>query len=56
MAKRRAEAVTTYLTAQGCPAARLSAKSFGESKPIASNGTDLGRAENRRVEFVVKKL
>ena len=56
LSKRRAEAVTKYLVSQGCPAPRLTIKPFGESKPLTSNNNELGRAENRRVEFVVRKL
>jgi outer membrane protein OmpA-like peptidoglycan-associated protein len=53
LSQGRAEAVRTYLIKQGVDAGRLVAKGYGESKPIASNDTDDGRAENRRVEFVI---
>jgi OmpA-OmpF porin, OOP family len=36
----------------GVEAARLTTQGFGSAKPIASNDTPLGRADNRRVEFV----
>ncbi|HZU25992.1 MAG TPA: OmpA family protein, partial [Bryobacteraceae bacterium] len=53
LSKRRAEAVRSVLVAQfGVDAGRLTAAGFGSSKPIGSNDTAEGRAENRRVEFV----
>jgi OOP family OmpA-OmpF porin len=48
---RRAQAVRQYFVDRGLGAGRISAKSHGESKPIASNETDEGRALNRRVEL-----
>lgn len=53
LSQRRAEAVVDYLAAQGVARARLSAVGFGERRPVATNGTETGRALNRRVEFVV---
>jgi OOP family OmpA-OmpF porin len=52
---RRAQAVRQYFTGRGISAGRISAKSFGESKPIATNDTDEGRALNRRVELHVDR-
>jgi outer membrane protein OmpA-like peptidoglycan-associated protein len=53
LSKRRAEAVRSVLTSQfGVDAGRLSANGFGPAKPVASNDTADGRAQNRRVEFV----
>lgn len=49
----RAKAVMDYLVAHGIEATRLSAKGFGETKPIASNDTDDGKEQNRRVEFLI---
>ncbi len=51
LSERRAASVMRYLTEKGVPAARLAAAGFGFERPIASNGTALGRAKNRRVEF-----
>ena len=47
----RAEAVRQYLISKGVAAERLTARGFGPSKPIASNKTAAGRAQNRRVEL-----
>jgi OmpA-OmpF porin, OOP family len=53
LSKRRAEAVRTVLIAQfGVDASRLTANGFGAGKPLGSNDTPEGRAQNRRVEFV----
>ena len=50
---RRAQAVKDYMVSQGIAKERLSIKGFGESQPLESNETEAGRAQNRRVEFVV---
>src|SRR5690606_18482892 len=51
LSKRRAASVVKYLTDKGIPAARLVSNGYGESRPVATNETEGGRAENRRVEF-----
>ncbi|HFA51261.1 MAG TPA: flagellar motor protein MotB [Bacteroidetes bacterium] len=48
----RAKAVYDYLIKNNIAAERLKYKGFGETMPIASNGTDEGRQQNRRTEFV----
>ncbi len=50
---RRAEAVFRYLVNRGIAPERLRTEGFGESKPVADNDTDSGRARNRRVELRV---
>lgn len=52
LSQQRAQAVVAALTAQGIAAARLSSAGFGDSRPVGDNGTDEGRARNRRVELV----
>ena len=48
---RRTNTVRNYLINKGIDGSRLTAIGFGEEKPIASNATDEGRAQNRRVEL-----
>jgi outer membrane protein OmpA-like peptidoglycan-associated protein len=52
LSQKRAEAVKTYLVAAGIDAARLKAVGLGATKPVAANSTEIGRAQNRRVELV----
>jgi outer membrane protein OmpA-like peptidoglycan-associated protein len=47
----RAEAVRAYLIARGVALDRLAARGYGPDVPVASNGTEAGRAQNRRVEL-----
>jgi outer membrane protein OmpA-like peptidoglycan-associated protein len=55
LSKRRAEAVKAVLVSQfGVEAARLTTDGLGASKPVDSNDSPQGRANNRRVEFVKK--
>ncbi|HEY3875005.1 MAG TPA: OmpA family protein, partial [Candidatus Kapabacteria bacterium] len=53
LSKRRANAVRDYLIHNGVDASRVSAAGYGPDSPVGDNTTDEGRAENRRVEFVV---
>lgn len=53
LSQRRAEAVCEYLEAAGIDGDRLSARGFGESRPIAPNDSPEGRAANRRVTLRV---
>lgn len=51
LSDRRANSVMVYLVDAGVDMERLQAAGYGESNPIADNGSSSGRAENRRVEF-----
>ena len=51
LSDERASAVLAYMVKKGIAEGRLTAKGFGLSKPRASNDTDAGRQQNRRVEF-----
>jgi OOP family OmpA-OmpF porin len=51
LSERRAQAIEKYLEEHGIDANRYTVKGHGESKPIASNDTEEGRQENRRVEL-----
>jgi len=51
LSERRAQAVADYLIAKGANAANIFVKGYGESDPVADNGTMEGRAANRRVEL-----
>ncbi|HEX2919624.1 MAG TPA: OmpA family protein [Bacteroidales bacterium] len=53
LSEKRARAVDRYLTGNGIPAKRVKIKGFGESAPKYDNNTDSGRAQNRRVEFLI---
>lgn len=55
LSQGRSQAVVDYLIGQGISRSRLGAHGFGESKPIDTNDTDAGRANNRRVEFTILK-
>jgi outer membrane protein OmpA-like peptidoglycan-associated protein len=51
LSRQRTQAVVDYLVSVGCDTANLTSKGYGMSKPITSNETEEGRAQNRRVEF-----
>ena len=53
LSQRRALAVETYLVQHGVPSTRMVAAGRGETEPIASNDTEAGRQQNRRVEIAV---
>jgi OmpA-OmpF porin, OOP family len=55
LSQGRSQSVVDYLISKGVDAGRLTAHGYGETKPIDTNDTDEGRANNRRVEFTVLK-
>jgi OOP family OmpA-OmpF porin len=56
LSQGRSQAVVDYIISQGIESFRLTAHGYGETKPIDSNESDAGRANNRRVEFTVVKM
>jgi len=56
LSERRASAVVSYLIQNGISSSRLEYKGFGSSKPIASNETEEGQQENRRVEVYINDI
>ena len=54
LSEKRAQAVTDFLVKAGLPANRFTALGYGSSQPVASNDTDEGKAQNRRIDFVVR--
>ena len=53
LSEKRANSVVNYLASHGVKRNRMFAKGMGESNPVATNETEAGRAENRRVEFAI---
>jgi outer membrane protein OmpA-like peptidoglycan-associated protein len=53
LSERRAQSVANYLMGLGVPGSRISLVGLGESNPVASNDTDYGRQQNRRVEVAI---
>ncbi len=54
LSEERAKAVSDYLVKAGLPADRFTATGYGSSQPIATNDTDEGKAQNRRIDFMVR--
>ena len=54
LSERRAQAVTDYLVKAGLPANRFTPIGYGATQPVAGNDTEEGKAQNRRIDFVVK--
>src|SRR6478672_3638342 len=55
LSEKRAQAVTDYLVRAGLPASRFTPVGYGSTQPIAGNDTDEGKAQNRRIDFVVRQ-
>lgn len=55
LSQERAEAVKKYLSAKGINESRFTAKGYGQTMPIADNGTESGKAKNRRTSLKVIK-
>ena len=54
LSEKRAQAVTDFLVKAGLPAERFTAMGYGSTQPVAGNDTDEGKAQNRRIDFVVR--
>ena len=54
LSEKRAEAVADYLVKAGLPADRFKAIGYGSTQPLATNDTDEGKAQNRRIDFMVR--
>jgi OmpA-OmpF porin, OOP family len=54
LSEKRAQAVMDYLIRAGLPADRFTATGYGSSQPVATNDTDEGKAQNRRIDFLVR--
>ena len=54
LSQQRAETIVKALVSMGCDEFNLRAVGKGSHEPVADNGTEAGRAQNRRVEFVKK--
>lgn len=56
LSRRRAESVRSYFMSRGVPAEQIRAYGYGEHRPVASNDSPEGRANNRRVEIVLPEF
>lgn len=54
LSEKRAQAVTDYLVKAGLPANRFTTTGYGSSQPVATNDTDEGKAQNRRIDFLIR--
>ena len=52
---KRANAIKSYLTSNGVNKNNISIEGYGKQNPVASNATSTGRAQNRRVEFIISR-
>ena len=53
LSENRARAVADYLSSRGVSSQRLRSQGYGETRPVASNATEEGRSNNRRVEIKI---
>jgi len=53
LSEQRSRATAAYLVSQGVPVSRIRTVGRGEAEPVATNDTDAGRAQNRRVEVAI---
>jgi len=53
LSKDRAESIKNYLVSQGANSGKIEAVGYGKTQPIATNKTEAGRQQNRRVEFTL---
>jgi OOP family OmpA-OmpF porin len=53
LSQARADSVRQYLIQKGIAPERLQARGYGQERPIDSNGTSIGRENNRRIEFII---
>ncbi|SER84335.1 OmpA family protein [Rhizobium sp. NFR03] len=56
LSERRAASVANYLGSQGVDQRRMSAMGYGAERPVASNSSEAGRAQNRRVEISIAPI
>jgi len=54
LSEKRAQAVTDYLVKAGLPADRFMPIGYGSTQPVSANDTDEGKAQNRRIDFIVR--
>jgi OOP family OmpA-OmpF porin len=54
LSEKRAQAVADYLVNAGLPADRFTAVGYGSTQPLTTNDTDEGKAQNRRIDFLVR--
>ena len=53
LSQQRADAVLSYLVSKGTDIERLTSTGYGDTRPIATNTTQIGQAKNRRIEFLI---
>lgn len=53
LSEKRAQSVATYLRGRGIASNRITTRGYGETAPVATNDTEDGRSQNRRVDFLI---